>query len=146
MDGTLASTTNNLAGLNIKPNVTPGGTSTNLFIGVNFLPVTNSTNLSGGALAGLYGGSYVYGSGTVGTAYGGYFQNQAQNTATISTSYNVYIDNPAKTGTISTNYGLYIVGQTNGSNNAGVVIGGLSTNVGHYHFSYKNTCLFLDEK
>src|SRR5207302_1525956 len=71
------------------------------------------------------------GTGTLGTANGGYFQNVNNSTGTITTSKGIYINNPLNSGTITTNYGLYIASQSAGITNYGLYLSG-SANYGVY--------------
>jgi hypothetical protein len=57
---------------------------------------------------GVYGIAQKASTGTIGTAYGGYFYVANTNaTNAITTAYGVYIEDSAETGTITSDYGLY---------------------------------------
>ena len=129
VDGNLTSTTNNQNALRVQPNVAPGSASTRFYSALNFTTTSSSANVTGGSLAGLYGGIYYSGTASVGNSYGGFFQNQNISTGTLTDSKSIYIDNPVNSGggTITTNYGLYVANQTAGTSDYGLYIAGADT-------------------
>jgi len=118
IDGPMNSTSRQQSGLVSSPWVNPTSTSVQTYIGLNFIPNSNSPYVSGAQIMGLYGGTFYYGTSTLGSAYGGIFKNFADETSKITNSYGVYIDDAYKAAgaTITNNYGLYITSITAGTN------------------------------
>lgn len=130
--GSLTSTNNNQAGIGVFPELIPGSASTAGLFGLSFLPVSDSNNLTGGFVAGLYGGFYYYGTGTVGNAIGGFFQVQNDSSGTLTNVTSVYAANPSNTGTITSSVGIRIDNQTAGASNTNILISTGSVPVGNY--------------
>lgn len=118
VDGLMNSTSRQQSGIVSSPWVNPTSTSVQTYIGLNFIPNSDSPYVSGAKIMGLYGGAYYHGTSTLGEAYGGIFKNFADDTSTITTSYGVYIDDAYKAAgaTITNNYGLYVTTLTAGTN------------------------------
>jgi hypothetical protein len=125
IDSTLASTTNQQAGIRSAPYIGPSAASSQSYYGVLGVPNTNNANLSNASLVGLSSAPYIYGSASVGTVQGGYFQNYADNTSTITNSRGLVVENPSKAAgaTITSNTGIEVRAQTAGGNNMGLSIG-----------------------
>jgi hypothetical protein len=93
----------------------------------------NGRNTGAGTLTtaiGAYTGVDNTSTGTITTAYG--LRAYASNTnasGTISTLYNISVDNPSNSGTLTTNYGLFVADQTAGSSDYGLTIAGADTQV-----------------
>jgi hypothetical protein len=118
INGLMNSVSRQQSGIVVSPWVNPPSASTQTYIGLNFIPNSNSPYVSGAKIMGLYGGTYYYGTSTLGQAYGGIFKNFADETSKITNSYGVYIDDAYKAAgaSITNNYGLYITSITAGTN------------------------------
>ncbi|QQG52964.1 MAG: hypothetical protein HY931_01880 [Candidatus Falkowbacteria bacterium] len=119
IDGLMNSTSRQQSGIVSSPYINPPSASTQTYIGLNFIPNSDSPYVSGAQIMGLYGGAYYYGTSTLGYAYGGIFKNFASDTSTITRSYGVFIDDAyrAAGAHITNNYGLWVENQTAGTNN-----------------------------
>src|SRR5690606_2824015 len=118
-------TTNNQHGLTVNVSANPASASARMYTAMTFNMVSSSSNLTNATLAGMYGGTYYYGTGTVGYAMGGYFQNQIDAAGTLTESYNLYVDSPyvGNGGAITRNAGLAIEEQSSGTNNTNLLLG-----------------------
>lgn len=142
VEGTLDYTGGNVAGVVVKPVVDPASASSVFYSALTFSPVSESNNLTGATMAGLYGGTYYYGTGTVGTSVGGAFQVQNDSTGTLSNAfgtvvYNVYNPNG---GTITRSAGMAVENQTrSASNNTNLLLGTLNIPNGNYSIYNSST-------
>jgi hypothetical protein len=125
IDSTLASTTNQQAGIRSAPYIGPSAASSQSYYGVLGVPNTNNANLSSATVVGIGSAPYIYGSATVGTVQGAFFQNYADNTSTITNSRGLVVEDPSKAvgATITSNTGLEVRAQTAGASNMGLSIG-----------------------
>lgn len=126
--GTATSTTNYQVGSYSQLTVTPGGASTQSYIGSVGESVTTSTNLGGGAIAGALGRAINNGTGTIGVVIGVSGAIENNSSGVITNAYTLQANNPVRpSGTITNNYGLYVNDQTSGTNDYGIAIQGADT-------------------
>ena len=126
--GNLTSSSNSQTGLYSSPLASPSANSIQAYIGGDFVPqITNTTFLTNASVYGIQAAPYDAGTGTLGNAFAGNFQNYIAASGTITNSVGVFINNPNVSGggIITNNTGLYIANQiSGGSYNSNLSIAG----------------------